>query len=275
MELNTEPNPSQANSDFSQYSPALGDWRLAVATWMTGYDNKMLAVPLPINQVTTHHAQDIHLTFPTPSAAALHLNASWHSARRGFELREKLVAAFHSAAGQPLQMSFQGTASGPLFDFFEEMIGTVSGACAAVEAFCNRCIIDNATGPLKVKARKGKDSLSPEDVVRFTPLDEKVKRIVPDIMGVPSPAGKEVYDRFVMFKNLRDSVTHFKRHDEARIAGKLHEPTPLTTLFFTDQFIIPESAMDLMRYLAPGEKAPRWLMNPAWVRPIPKAIPQP
>lgn len=89
-----------------------------------------------------------------------------------------------------------GWTSGPLFDFFEEMISTVSGACAAIEAFCIRCIIDNATGPLKVKAKKGKDTLSPEDVVRFTPLDEKVKRIVPDIMGVPSPAEKEVYDRF-------------------------------------------------------------------------------
>ena len=166
-------------------------------------------------------------------------------------------------------MAFQGLASGPLFEFFEEMMGAVSGALAAIEAFCNRCIIDNATGPIAIKSGKGRASQSPEDVVRFCGLDEKVKRVVPDLMGVPSPTGvgNGVYGRFVLLKNLRDSVTHFKRHDEARLAGKTHEPTALTTLFFTDQFTIPEGAMELIRYLAPGDKAPRWMMNPDWKRP--------
>ncbi len=255
------------NDDFSRHSPALGDWRLAGANWATAIDGKTLEVPLQLTQVSVHQASDIHLTFPTPSAAALHLNSSWRCAIRSFHLREKLKANFHGVSGQPLQMAFQGDASGPLFDFFEEMIGTVSGACAAVEAFCNRCIIDKAEGPLLVKFRKEKVARTPEDVVRFSTLEDKVKRIVPDLMGVSSPAAKDVYSRFMMIKDLRDSVTHFKRHDEAPRAGKVTEPTALTKLFFMDQFIAPEMSMELIEYFAPGEVKPRWLSNPNWARP--------
>jgi hypothetical protein len=267
METNKD---ASENADFSAYSPALGDWRLALTTWVTGIDGQMLDVPLQANQVTTHHASDIHLSFPTPSAAALHLNSSWRCARRAFVLREKFGAKVCSNTGAPLQMSFEGVASGPLFEFFEEMMGTVAGAMGAIEAFCNRCIIDTATGPISVKGRKGRELKSPEEVVRFCGLEEKIKRIVPDLMGVSSPAGagNDTYGRFMVLKSLRDSVTHFKRHDEARLAGKLHEQTALTTLFFTDQFTIPEGAMELIRYLAPLEKTPRWVMNPMWVRPV-------
>lgn len=258
---------STANSDFSNQSPALGDWRLACAMWCTGIGDKTLDSPLPATQATTYHAKDIHLTFSTPSAAALHLNSSWKSAKRSLNLREKLLAKFHPNAGQPLQMSFEGDGNGPLFDFFEEMIISLSGSCGAVEAFCNRCIIDRATGPLTVKGRKGKETKTPEDVVRYSTLEDKIKRIVPDLMGVSSPAGKEIYDHFMLIKRLRDSVTHFKRHDEAQKAEKVHRPNALTTLFFTDQFTIPEAAMSIIRHLAPGEQTPRWLMNPEWVRP--------
>ena len=258
------------NSDFSLYSPALGDWRLAVSTWVTGIGDRVLDVPMQANQVTTLHANDIHLTFPTPSAAALHLNSSWRCARRAFALREKLCAKVYSSTGAPLQMSFEGATSSPLFEFFEEMMGATSGAMAAIEAFCNRSIIDLATAPILVKVKKGREPRSPEDVVRFCGLEEKVKRILPDMMGVSSPAGagNDIYGRFMVLKTLRDSVTHFKRHDEAQFHGNLHKPTALTTLFFTDAFSIPEGAMELIDYLAPHEKAPRWLKNPEWVRPV-------
>lgn len=265
-----EPKDSPKNTDFSAYSPALGDWRLVMTAWATAIGDKVLDVPLSVNQVTTHHASDIHLSFPTPSAAALHLNSSWRCARRAFALREKFGAKVFSSKGAPLQMSFEGADSAPLFEFFEEMIGATSGAMAAIEAFCNRSIIDLARGPILVKAKKGREPKSPEDAVRECSLGEKVKRIVPDLMGVPSPAGagNDLYGRFMVLKTLRDSVTHFKRHDEAPRQGKLHEPTALATLFFTDQFSIPEGAMELIAYLAPLDKTPRWLKNPEWIRPV-------
>jgi hypothetical protein len=118
-----------------------------------------------------------------------------------------------------------------------------------------------------VKGRKGKESKSAEDVVRFSSLEDKLKRIVPDLMGVPSLSCKEEYDRFLMIKDLRDSVTHFKSHDEAQKGGDITKPTVLSKLFFMDQYIIPESAMAVIRYLARGDKTPRWLSNPRWVRP--------
>ena len=258
---------TEANNDLNADLQALGDWRLSAAAWISAIDGKAPERPLSVRQVSIYHAGDIHITYPTPSAAAMHLNASWRCATRSQELKEQLKAKFFRNDGQPLQMVFEEDACGPLFDLFEEMIGSVSGACSAVEAFCNRCIAGEAKGPLTVKGRKGKESKSAEDVVRFSSLEDKLKRIVPDLMGVSSLSGKEEYDRFLMIKNLRDSVTHFKSHDEAQKAGDITKPTVLNKLFFMDQYIIPESAMAVIRYLARGDKTPRWLSNPRWVRP--------
>jgi hypothetical protein len=256
------------NTDFTGYSPALGDWRLSIALWITGADGKVFDKPMQANVTTSFDSGKIKASFPTPSAAALHLNISWRAAKRAHELRNQLLADDLKPAYETHLLQFQNANCGPLFDLFEELITCVSGAFSAVEAFCNRIIIDHAKEDLIVKRNKVKENLSPEDVVRWVSIEQKVKRIVPDLCGVPTPAGKAVYGQFLRIKELRDSITHFKRHDEARLMGQLHEPTALFKLFLSDQYAIPENALALIEHFGSTTiQSPRWTKNPEWVRP--------
>ena len=256
------------NTDFTGYSPALGDWRLSVPIWIIGADGKTFDPPLQANAVTSFDSGKIKASFPTPNAAAMHLNISWKAAKRAHVLREQLLADYLKPAHETHMLQFQNANCGPLFDLFEELITCVSGAFAAVEAFCNRTIIDHAKGDIFVKRNRVREKLSPEEVVRWVGIEQKLKRIVPDLCGVSTPADKTVYGQFVRIKELRDSVTHFKRHDEARLAGKLHEPTALFKLFLSDQYAIPENALALIEYFgSPTIQPPRWTRNPEWVRP--------
>lgn len=256
------------NTDFTGYSPALGDWRLSVPLWITGALGKTFDPPMQANVVTSFDSGAIRASFPTPSAAALHLNVSWKAAKRAHELRNQLLADDLNPAHGTHLLQFQNANCGPLFDLFEELITCVSGAFSSIEAFCNRMIIDHAKGDLAVKRNKVKEKLSPEDVVRWVSIEQKLKRIVPDLCGVSTPADKAIYGQFVRIKELRDSVTHFKRHDEARLAGELHEPTALFKLFLSDQFAIPENALALIKHFdGPAIRSPRWTRNPEWIRP--------
>ncbi|KQV96643.1 hypothetical protein ASC91_03640 [Pelomonas sp. Root1237] len=153
-----------------------------------------------------------------------------------------------------------------LFDYLELAMTAAMSSYAAAEAFANSVVIDEATGPLKLKRKKAWEHLSPEDVERNVTTDEKLKRIVPDLLGLPTPAGKKVWQDYVALKHLRDSVTHFKRRDQARHADKLNEPTALQDLLNADPCSLPEAAMAIIRYFYKASEIPRWMANPTWNR---------
>jgi hypothetical protein len=156
---------------------------------------------------------------------------------------------------------------GALFDFFEALVATAMSSYAAVEAFCNSTIIDKAPPSLTLKRRDGDEKLTPEDVERKVSTDEKLKRILPDLVGLPTPAGKLLWEKYIRLKNLRDAVTHFKRRDQARLAGNTHEPTALLQSWRTDPYALPETAMEVVRYFHPDPQTlPRWMSNPSWHR---------
>lgn len=139
---------------------------------------------------------------------------------------------------------------------------------AAVEAFCNSVIVDRSTKPHRLKRKKLLVDMKPEEVERDVSTDEKLKRIVPKLLGVPTPAGKKVWQDYVALKRLRDSVTHFKRRDQARHADQSHEPTALQDLLNADPYSFPEAAMAAIGYFYAPDKQPRWMRSPGWRRPV-------
>jgi hypothetical protein len=254
------------------YSPDLGDWRAAKATWILATNGE------PVREATAAHQLSLLVTpqlvtkFRTPSAAALHLNSAWKAARRAEDARARIM--WHSSPprfaqvglAQPVQRSVLDASVPALFDFFEETMLCAISSFASIEAFCNVTLVEKVSQPKEVRRRKEKVLMTAEQMERSLTTEEKLKRQVPDALGVPSPAGKPVWEQFVRLKGVRDSVAHFKRHDQARSFDAVSEPTALHALLELDSFDLPEIAQEVIRHFHPTEP-PRWLNNPAWVRP--------
>lgn len=249
-----------------RYSPKLGDWRFAAAVCVTGIDGNSLEEPIAAHQVTTLATTHRHTSFTTPSATALHLNSGWRAARAAAALKPTI--RWNEAVVSPgvVGAHAQDETVGALFDYMELAITAAMSSYAAVEAFCNSVVIEKASAPIKLKRKKDWVEYSPEDVERKVTTDEKLKRIVPDLLGVPTPAGKKEWQQYVVLKDLRDSVTHFKRRDQARHADHLHEPTALQELLNADPCNFPETARSVIRYFSKTSQLPRWMANPSWNR---------
>ena len=171
-------------------------------------------------------------TFDTPSAAALHLNSAWKAAARATQLKQRVT--LDPAGIQPglVCLSVSKASLADLFDYFEEMIAVAFGSFAAVEAFCNQTIVEKGTTPITVKNKKAEIQLSAEEIESQRGTREKLSRILPDLLRLPTPSGKAVWQRFVRLEDLRDAVTHFKRRDQARKVTS--EPTALFRLYTED-----------------------------------------
>ena len=263
-----------ADANLSPYAAELGDWRLMKTGWVTGADGQQWDQPRAFRGSTWHAPiGGNEFSFPTPSAASLHLNAAWKSARRAQAIKERLaIDVFMNEAGHyVMQAAEESTAA--LFDYFEEMIGVAFGSFGAIEAYCNQLVVELAKGSVALKRKKGAVvSLTPEEAERQASTDEKVKRLVPDLVGVLTPCGKPTWDTYLKIKRVRDAVTHFKRHDQMRHADRAHEPTVLLDLYALDCFALPEDALAVLSYFQPAAKE-RWMMNPGWVRPLAGSMP--
>ncbi|RZL59616.1 MAG: hypothetical protein EOP75_01060, partial [Variovorax sp.] len=158
------------------YSAMLGDWRLAVAAWATGMGDEVWPRAKALSQMTVFQTDHQEFSFQTASAAALHLNAGWKAARRAVALRHRLTLdLFHTGDQVPVAISIDGTQSETLFDYFEEMIAVAFSSYAAIEAFCNREIVDHAKGTIEIR-KKGKTiQMSPEEAARGLSTAEKLK----------------------------------------------------------------------------------------------------
>lgn len=259
-------NKDDAAEAPDNYSPALGDWRCAKPTWVTALDGVAVPEPVAAHQVTWLNTEWQETSFITPSATALHLNSAWRSA--GVAARLKPRIAWNRATVAPGRTSVQSGIEGAdvVFDYFEAAMSSAMSSFAAIEAFCNSVIVDRSTQPLKLKRRKVLVEMTPEEVEREVTTDEKLKRIVPNLLNVSTPAGKKVWHDYVALKRLRDSVTHFKRRDQARHAELSHEPTALQDLLNADPYGFPEAAMAAIEYFYKPEELPRWMRNPRWIR---------
>jgi len=157
-----------------------------------------------------------------------------------------------------------------LFDYFETTMTTAMLSFAAIEAFCNSTLFERVGQPIKLKRGKGANQvevqMTAEDLERNVSTDEKLKRIIPDLLGIATPSGKAVWERYAKLKDLRDSVTHFKRKDQAKHAEKSHEPTALYAMTQLDPLTLPETATEVVGYFYEADQRPRWFQNPEWRR---------
>lgn len=254
--------------DIDPLSPELGDWRLHLAAWATAMGGKRLEPPVVVQQMTVHDSPGRTVCLPTPSAAALHLNAAWRSARRAVT-NHKAIEWIERATypeygiGGVIDVQMRADAVGALFDFLEEAIVTAMSSYAAIEAFCNVTVHERLTGSIDVQlTNRKRRRLSREELERAS-TEDKLNIVIPRLLSVAPLSESKAWSAFRTLKALRDSVTHFKRRDQTR--PDTVEPTALHMLVESDPYSFPELAMTIIHHFD-GERRDRWMTNPMWVR---------
>lgn len=250
------------------YSPELGDWRLTFAGWATGSGDETWEKPLPISMTSVYRDGVKQFAFQTPSPAALQLDFAWSCAQRAEAIRPRIqLANAEPLPGRPrIAVEIPHSYSSELFDCLQEMMGSAFFSFAAIESYCNQVIAERSKGPIEVRSKKKEVEHLPASVaVERLATDQKLKDIVPKLLGIPSISGRKEWQHFLNLKNARDGVTHFKRHDMARTYSALHEPTALFRLYMADSFEYFDAAVTVLSAIMPAQKV-RWLLNPKWLR---------
>lgn len=98
-----------------------------------------------------------------------------------------------------------------LFDFFELFIAEVIFSFTAIEAFANESIPSEFI--YSWKNSKVVKQLARVEIERCVPLDEKLKKVLPQANKVKSPAGTKAWQGFKDLKSIRDRVVHMKSID--------------------------------------------------------------
>lgn len=210
------------------------------------------------------------VVFIRPSSTALHLHSAWRAAHEAARLQPQIRwtqgAALRSQKAQPILVrQVAPDDSGALFDYFEYAMTSAMSAYAALESFCNQIITERVSAPVFVKSKR--KALTPEEIERWTSTDEKLSRIVPDALSLPSPSGKAVWQAYANLKEVRDNVTHFKRKDQAALGLEPEsEQTVLYKLTCVDPYEFPEAAQTVLRYFNNGAMQMHWLDSPLMQR---------
>ena len=255
---------------MTQQTQPEGDRRLHFFGWATAIGDEVLPEPKQVTQTAYALRGGEEVTFPAPSVVALHLNAAWRSAHRAAVLKPAIrwlrAPPWYPPFGHPgtpPKVAVDETCTPALFDFMEELMQAVSSSFCALEAFCNLTLVERMKEPRMAKAKGEKRLMTAEEIERNVGTGEKLKRHVPDVMGIASPAGdSELWGRYKHLNEVRDELIHFKRGNLASATSKL----VLHTLAFSDPFEFAETATELLARLHPNER-PRWF-DPQWVRPV-------
>jgi hypothetical protein len=218
----------------------------------------------------TDERAKLSIEFRSPSPTAMLLDEAWRTAAQALEL-QVLVKPVQTA-GRPGYRRFEIPieSSPALFDYFQKKLSSVLLAYAALEAFCNDVLAESMAPAEMLPDRKGSkaNQLSSEELQRAASTEWKLGRLVPDMLGVPTPKGGQHWEAFVRLKQARDNVTHFKARRHRESLGTEDSTSILGVLYGVPCFEAAEDALGLIRYFYAGsESVPRWLLNPNWKKP--------
>lgn len=105
-----------------------------------------------------------------------------------------------------------------MFDFFESAMKVTIFGYTAIEAFANESIPNSyiykkTPRGIIAKLFRKDDGLPKKEIERAISTSDKLKKILPVVLSVDSIAGKELWDRFINLRDLRDSIIHIKTHE--------------------------------------------------------------
>ncbi|MBP3997848.1 hypothetical protein [Pseudomonas koreensis] len=152
------------------------------------------------------------LTIPLPNATALLLNSSTLAFVEARKIRER------SGIDKTLHAEVSFPSDAEAFDYLESMIKSVILAFTALEAFVNETIPVDFFYARYQRSEIVMEAASKETIERHTPLDEKLTKVLPEILQCPSPKGGRSWQGYRQLKNSRDRIIHMKT-DDRRSSG--------------------------------------------------------
>lgn len=241
----------------------LGDWRIAAASRLAkdlpaafpgGPAHKAGTAVCLSELVQTPTGE--YLGFLTPCATAMAFSIALSASEKAQSLSEALTYdSVLTPHGRGKSISNERISH--LFDFFEQCMITVTFSFQALEVFANHTISRELREPMEVKRGKNKLLLTPSELERQLSTDEKLASVLPKIRKVPTPKGKQVWEKFKVLKDTRDATIHLKSRDL-----KSDSKSEKEHLFF--QFLnvrpmqFPKAAEEMVRYFE-QDNTPRWL----------------
>ena len=198
---------------------------------------------------TTEKLSGRNVSFGLPSAPALYLNLARHA-----HARRTTVAIETAFVVHPSPQGIWPEEHRPVFDFFEAFTAEVVFSFTAVEAFVNESIPKSFSYSWK----NGKEvrKLSGADIERYVPLDEKLKRVLPQAHQIPSPAGTRPWQNFKELKKIRDRLVHMKSID--RSSSGPEQQTIWGLMLEKMKCNFPEVAYELIGTYKPVVQNRRW-----------------
>ncbi len=197
----------------------LGDWRIQAATTLAKSApslytaNVVHTAGTPVYLTTmTEDAKGNIVGFVTPSPVALALGIAIDAASKAKLLIKEIglpEITTPVGPGKPVTTDCLPT----LYDYFELCMTNVTFSFQAFETYSNQSIADKLNHPYLLERKDGTQEVSPEELQRVATTEEKLGKILPDILGTESPKGKRVWHQFKKLKTIRDTTIHLKSHD--------------------------------------------------------------
>lgn len=248
----------------------LGDWRLQGVTRIAqdisaaypGGPSHKAGTPLYL-VTSTRGTGDKPIGFVTPNSTALALNIA---IKASIESTKLLPLVIFEKVITPEGPGRSVKNAGPLFDYFESCMISVTFSFQALETFCNWEIADKVKGALTVRRDKGEETIVADEIERKLSTEEKLHLILPNLLGKDSPKGKKVWENFKKLKRARDSIVHIKSIDQypnRRHLGRVDQDSLYFVFLNNKMTIFPKAAIEMIHYFYNGSDGdPRWLEKP-------------
>jgi hypothetical protein len=198
------------------------------------------------------------VAFLTPSAVAIALSV----AAKGVASAEELKRDFSTAptpSPDGVVRLMRGSATGELFDYFEQCFTATVFAYQAIEAYCNFKLAYTLSGNMTLQRKKGPVSMNREEIERQVSTSEKLATVLPHVLNRPTPKGTATWERFRELEDVRDATVHLKSHHQWGDSQKMEE-SPYTFFLCNSPRVCFEAAIGIIGHFASNHER-EWLLG--------------
>jgi hypothetical protein len=187
--------------------------------------------------------------FGLPSAPALFLSIAFSAHRK-----RTSVNVFGLFDAHPPPQGAYPDDHTPLFDYFEAVIAEIVCSHSAIEAAVNEVIPEAFVYQRSRKPGQEAVSLTRQEIERAVPLDEKLKKVLPQALNIATPAGGKLWPPYQELQDLRDRLIHLKSVD--RKSSGVEDETIWGRLLRIGPTVFPRVAIEMIAHFYSPER--RW-----------------
>jgi len=130
----------------------------------------------------------------------------------------------------------------------------------AIEAFANSVISQHSSKKIKIKRKKDTVEIDSSDAERNLSTEEKLAKVLPFLLNIPSPSGKKLWGNFKKLKDIRDTTIHFKSEDMFT-KYRIDTDSLYYHFFDTNPITYVSTAYEVIKYFLLPHDYPRWFIE--------------